>query len=115
MLGDAKSLYEVGSYKSSNNRAYYSIFHAIRAVLAIENIDFKKHSGIIQYFQKEFIKTGIFESKCSNIIMSASKIRNSSDYDDFFLASKDETKQQILNAEIFLKEINNYLIKLNIL
>ena len=34
-LEDAKLLYNNHSYLSANNRAYYSIFHAIRAVLAL--------------------------------------------------------------------------------
>ena len=29
-LQDAKILFNIKSYKSANNRAYYSIFHAIR-------------------------------------------------------------------------------------
>lgn len=109
LIDDAKQLYKSGSYKSSNNRAYYAIFHAMRAVLALEEVDFKKHSGVIQYFQREYIKTGIFEKAYSDIIISASEIRNSSDYDDFFLASKEETKEQIDNAELFCKAIEEYL------
>lgn len=109
LIDDAKQLYKSGSYKSSNNRAYYAIFHAMKAVLALEEVDFKKHSGVIQYFQREYIKTGIFEKAYSDIIISASEIRNASDYDDFFLASKEETKEQIDNAELFCKAIEEYL------
>ena len=109
LIDDAKQLYKSGSYKSSNNRAYYAIFHAMRAVLALGEVDFKKHSGVIQYFQREYIKTGIFEKAYSDIIISASEIRNASDYDDFFLASKEETKEQIDNAELFCKAIEEYL------
>lgn len=109
LIDDAKQLYKSGSYKSSNNKAYYAIFHAMRAVLALEEVDFKKHSGVIQYFQREYIKTGIFEKAYSDIIISASEIRNASDYDDFFLASKEETKEQIDNAELFCKAIEEYL------
>ncbi|MEE0745469.1 MAG: HEPN domain-containing protein [Anaerovoracaceae bacterium] len=109
LIDDAKQLYKSGSYKSSNNRAYYAIFHTMRAVLALEEVDFKKHSGVIQYFQREYIKTGIFEKAYSDIIISASEIRNASDYDDFFLASKEETKEQIDNAELFCKAIEEYL------
>ena len=109
LIDDAKQLYKSGSYKSSNNRAYYAIFHTMRAVLALEEVDFKKHSGVIQYFQREYIKTGIFEKAYSDIIISASEIRNASDYDDFFLASKEETKEQIDNADLFCKAIEEYL------
>ena len=37
---------EVGDYTSANNRAYYAIFYAIRAVLALEEIDFKRHKDL---------------------------------------------------------------------
>ena len=90
LIDDAKNLFEKGSWKSSNNRAYYSIFHALRAVLALEGIEFKKHSGNIQHFLKEYVKTGKFSVKSSEIILSASRIRNASDYDDFYIASKSE-------------------------
>lgn len=49
-LADAKLLYNNKSYLSANNRAYYSIFHAIRAVLALEPIDLKKHKDVTLIF-----------------------------------------------------------------
>ena len=91
MLSDAEELLKTESYRSSNNRAYYCIFHAIRSVLALDGVEFKRHSGNIQYFQKEYIKTGIFSEEDSDIILSASEIRNASDYDDFYMVSKDTT------------------------
>ena len=32
-----------------------------------------------------------------------------SDYDDFYIASKAESKQQVENAEYIVNKINNYL------
>ncbi len=46
----AEYLIEPGEYLSILNRAYYAIFHAVRAVFALEGIDRKKHSGVIAYF-----------------------------------------------------------------
>ena len=43
---------EAGRYRSANNRAYYSMFHAIRSLLALDGIDFKKHSQLLGYFNK---------------------------------------------------------------
>ena len=43
---------------SANNRAYYAIFYAIRAVLAIEEIDFKRHKDVLAYFNKEYVNKG---------------------------------------------------------
>lgn len=63
-LDAAKSLLESGNYKSAANRSYYAIFHAMRAVLAFDEVDMKHHSGIISEFRKRYIKTGVFETRC---------------------------------------------------
>ena len=40
-LEEAIALFDINKYKGANNRAYYSIFHAIKAILALEQVDFK--------------------------------------------------------------------------
>lgn len=93
---------QMNELKTANNRAYYSIFHAMRALLALDEVDFKKHSGVIAFFREHYIKTDIFSKECSDIISSSSLIRNKSDYDDFYVAVKSETIEQVENAKIFL-------------
>ena len=109
-MNTAKSiiLYEK-DYKSAANRSYYAIFHAMRSVLALDGIDNKKHSGIIAEFRRLYIKTGIFNPTLSEIIAMLFKIRNDSDYDDYYIVDKDKVEEQIKNAELFLSEIKNYL------
>ena len=98
-LRSAKKLFENDDYASANNRAYYAIFHAIRAVLALDQFDSKKHSGVISEFRLRYIKTGVFSKDLSDMVGSAFEIRNDSDYEDMFIASKAETEEQIRNAE----------------
>ena len=108
-LKSAKLLLDCEDYKGAANRAYYAIYHAVRSVIALDGIEFVKHSGNMSYFRKEYIKTGIFDVRLSDILSSAFNIRNSSDYNDFYFVSKEETKQQILNAEWTLDVISKYL------
>lgn len=96
-------------YKASINRSYYSIFHAMRAVTILEGYDSSKHSGIIAFFNQTYIKTGVFDKNISKVIASASKLREKSDYVDFYIASKQESQEQIEKAEDFLKVIEEYL------
>ena len=42
-LDTANLTFEAGQYRAANNRAYYSIFHTICAVLAKEGVAFKRH------------------------------------------------------------------------
>ena len=104
-------LYNEGKYLDAVNRAYYSIFSSIRSVLALEAIDFKKHSGIISYFRQKYIKTEIFSKELSDVIGAAFLLRNQSDYEDFFIVSNEESKNQCDNAFRFYKEVSDYLIK----
>jgi uncharacterized protein (UPF0332 family) len=97
-------------YLDANNRAYYSIFHAIRAVLALDGVDFKKHSGVISYFREKYIKTGLFDEKFSDIVGKASVIRAKSDYEDFYIATKDEAQEQAGNAKMFYEAVADYIL-----
>ena len=54
-LDSAVRDFEADSYMPATNRSYYCIFHAMRAVLAIDGFDSKKHSGIISAFQQKYI------------------------------------------------------------
>ncbi|GFI03788.1 hypothetical protein IMSAGC005_02630 [Lachnospiraceae bacterium] len=111
-LESAKLLLDAGKYRDSIGRSYYSIFTVVRAVLANDKVDFSKHAGVIAYFQKEYIKTGKFDVKYSRYLQTAFQIRNSCDYDDFFIASKQDAKEQYSRAAEFYTEVNNYLSNL---
>ena len=108
-LNDAKLMYDNERYKNALNRAYYSIFHAIRAVNALDGYDSSKHSGVISYFNQNYVKENIFPKELSKIIRLASENREKADYLDFFIASKNEAEKQIHRAEEFIEYIRAYL------
>lgn len=108
-LKDAEILINTESFKSSANRSYYAVFHAMRAVLVFDEFDSKKHSGIIAEFRKRYIKTGIFSTEISKIIDMQFSTRTHSDYDDFYVISKSEAYNQFLEAQKMLDEIEEYL------
>lgn len=97
------------SYKDSIGRSYYAMFTAVRALLAMVGQDFSKHSGVIAYFQKEFVKTGEFDKKYSKYISQAFQIRNNTDYADFFIVSAQDAREQYENAAEFLTVIEDYI------
>jgi uncharacterized protein (UPF0332 family) len=81
----------------------------MRAVLATDCFDSKKHSGIIATFRQKYIKTGIFPSEFSDVIRKAFENRGNSDYDDFFVISKEETSEQVESAATFLTAVETYI------
>ena len=102
-LKSAENNLESELYKDALNRSYYCIFHCIRAVLALNSFDSKKHSGIISEFHKSFIKTGKFDRRFSSVIRQSFQVRNRSDYEDFYVVAKEDVVQQISNAIEFMK------------
>jgi uncharacterized protein (UPF0332 family) len=99
----------VNDFEDAANRSYYCIFHAMRAVLALDRLDFKKHSGVISKFLEKYIKTGIFPVKYSDAIKNAFEIRNDTDYEDFYTVSKSDVATQVENAREFLTAVKEYI------
>ena len=98
-----------GRYRISISNSYYAIFNAVRALLAEVPIDFKKHSAVISYFRREYVKTGLFDVKFSDYIGAAFTARQYSDYEDFFIASQEEAETQYQHAVEFVEAVRKYL------
>ena len=99
---------KLGDYKTVANRSYYSVFYAMRAVLALDGFDSKKHSGIISEFRKRYIKTGIFPERLSDIIGELFSVRSGSDYDDFYVINKEKACLQYENATVFVNAVAEF-------
>ena len=115
-LETAKMILNEGKdFTSANKRAYYDIFYAIRAVLAIEETDFKRHKDVLAYFNKEYVNKEIFPKMIGRKISQAQRIREDSDYDDDYEPSLEKTEQQINTAgelvDLVEKYIDNYYNK----
>ncbi len=109
MLVAAEKNLKIGQYKTSLNRSYYAIFHSMRAANIIKGFDSSKHSGVIGFFNREYLKEEIMDRQLSVIIKTSSFLREKSDYDDFFIASKKDAQVQIENAQVFLNAVEKYL------
>lgn len=110
-LDSANILFNAEKYKAANNRAYYAVFHAIDAVLALEPVAYKKHKDVIAHFNKNYVNTGVFSNDMGRNISKLEIIRHKSDYDDFYLASKTDTEHQIEMSKNIIDEIKQYLDK----
>jgi len=107
LLTQAELLLMNHQYDGSINRSYYAIFNAIRSLLALFRLDNRKHSGVISYFDRYFVKTGIFDRQFSKIVHTAFDVRQDYDYEDFYLPSEVDAKEQFENAKQFVSEIDH--------
>ena len=98
-----------GKFRASVNRSYYAVFHALRAITALDHFDSGKHSGIIAFFNQHYVKTGIFDKEISKMIDSCYRLREKTDYDDFFLVAKDDAVQQLDKAGMIVDAVDLYI------
>ncbi len=108
-LDTADLIFKNNKFSQSINRSYYAMFHSVRALLALDKFDSKKHTGVISFFNQHYIKTGKIETEFSNMLTAAFKIRNKSDYNDFFIAVREDAQIQLENAKKFLERIEKFL------
>lgn len=110
---EAKELVKMDSYKSANNRAFYAIEKCIKALLATRQMDVETHNGAVSQFNLLFIHredTGFTKIDYQKIT-KADRIRNASDYDDFYIVNKEETKELLEFVKDFLKRTEEYINK----
>lgn len=109
-LDTARENLENGKYRASVNRSYYAVFHALRAVTALDHFDSGKHSGIIAFFNQHYVKTGIFDKSISKMVDSCYRMREKADYDDFYLVAKEDAVLQLAKARRIICSVEAYLI-----
>ena len=108
-LEESEILFKMNKFKGASNRAYYAIFHAIKAILALEQKDFKKHSSVIAYFNKEYINKQVFSKELGKDITNIRLYREKSDYVDFYIITKEDCEIQINKAKNIISSIEEYL------
>ncbi|MCI8465054.1 MAG: HEPN domain-containing protein [Lachnospiraceae bacterium] len=109
MLNASGENLKIHQYRTSLNRSYYAVFHGMRAVNVLEGFDSSKHSGVIAYFNRSFLKEGKLNRDLYQIIKAISYLREKSDYDDFYIAGKQEAEEQLKSVRFFVASVEEYL------
>ena len=72
---------ELGFPRAATSRAYYAAFYAASAILALEGLEFKKHSAVISTIGRDYIgKKGISKEHHQRLRLLFRE-RGKSDYD----------------------------------
>ena len=109
-LQSANILLKENEYRGANNRAYYAIYHAISAVHALDGKSYKRHKETLANFNKDYVKTEIFPKTFGRRIAWAEEIRHASDYDDFYIATKEKAEEQIMTAKELIEQTEIYCL-----
>ncbi|MGI5946899.1 MAG: HEPN domain-containing protein [Lachnospiraceae bacterium] len=79
--------------------------------MSAEGVAFKRHKDTLAYFNKNYVASEIFPRTMGRLIVQAEEIRHASDYDPFYIASKDGTQKQIETAKNLLDYAKRYIMK----
>lgn len=109
-LDTAKLCIEYRRYKDAVNRCYYAAFYAVKAVLALEEVDFKRHKDVTAYFNQNYVATDVFEREIGKLLGRLKRKREVSDYDDFYMVSQEEALEQYQAAKQIVESAQKFLI-----
>ena len=90
------------------NRAYYTVFYCMIALLNTKELYAKTHSGTHAKFSEHFIKTGEFSITVSDDVALLYKNRQQADYDFETDLAAENAKTLIFKASQFLQLTKDY-------
>ncbi|MBI4690062.1 MAG: HEPN domain-containing protein [Nitrospirae bacterium] len=99
----AEALFNIEQYFGSVNRAYYAIFYAALGILLTKGLGSSKHSGVLSYFDREFVKTNEVDKKWSKVFHDAFELRSMGDYAKLIGVTK-------LQAETLIKDAKGFVL-----
>ena len=106
-LASARLLLDAGDTDGACNRAYYAMFDAARAALAVaddEGMIAKTHSGLISAFSLRFVKTAEIPVELGKALNAVSELRQAGDYTGLTMP-KDKAAWAVTRAEAFVAAI----------
>ncbi|MDE6227882.1 MAG: HEPN domain-containing protein [Muribaculaceae bacterium] len=100
---------ELGYWDLVANRIYYSVFHAINAMLLIDGIKTSTHKGVSVLFGKYYILQGIFSRQDGMLYGKLQSMREKADYQNVFHLEEEAGIQLIKEAEAMRQRIVNHI------
>ena len=95
-LDEAKYLFDGDkSPRSVINRAYYSMFYSILALLIFEPYSSSKHSGVLSYFNRHYIKNGRISKDIGRAVNKAFDLRQRGDYREQVIYTREQVEPLI--------------------
>jgi uncharacterized protein (UPF0332 family) len=105
----AKELAVKAYYDFVASRAYYAAFYAATALLLSEGLAFSKHSGVIAFIHKDFVKTGKLDRRHGENLNWLFELRGIGDYGTTLHVSRHDAEKAIEVADRFLRAIEKLI------
>ena len=107
----AEKIFELGDHRSALNRVYYAMFYAVSALALRKGFQTAKHAQLLGWFNKTFVKPGIFEPAVSRILRKAFDRRLDADYEFDPLPDAADFPLMLADMKTFIAQIEAHLQK----
>jgi hypothetical protein len=97
------------SSRSIINRAYYAMFYAVLALLVNEPYASSKHTGVLAFFNKNFIKSGLLPEALGRSLNKAFELRQRGDYREYIELTHEQVAPFIGEARNFIVAVRVHL------
>lgn len=94
------------------NRLYYSVYYVSSALLLSKGISVKTHEGVNVMIHREFVKTGIIDSKDGELLSRLQAMRHSGDYDDLFDWKEEDVQPLFAQTRSYMDHVKGLLAKI---
>ncbi len=112
VLKDAHVLYDIERTPISIiNRAYYSMFYAVLALMISIDKNTAKHQGVISFFDEYFIKQKVFPREMSKLIHDAFESRQEGDYRESAKIDRETAGEILQSADTFFEMVEKQLLE----
>ena len=98
-----------GLHRSAVNRAYYSMFYGVLALLAPRQAETSKHSAAISQFDQLYVKPALLPRTFSRWLHDAFLNRQAADYGSELKLSREDTDALLAHARDFLAGVRQHL------
>lgn len=108
-LEDAQINLDNNRLTNAQNRIYYSLFYSVMALGYSKDFITSKHSELRGWFNKEFVKTGIFPKEIAKTYNNSFESRMKSDYTIVYQPEETELKKLLFESRKFIQIIKTYI------
>lgn len=104
-LRAADELLGAGLERIALTRAYFAVFHALRACLYDDGHEPRSHAGVLHLFNLHFVKVGRYPPETSRLTARLQKFREEADYTASFVVDVAGATEEIAAARGLVERV----------
>lgn len=108
-LVDANTLLGKGSFDSAVSMSYFAAFHYARALILMEGLEAKSHSGVVHLVNQHFVLCGRLSPEAAQILGQLQTGREHAEYDVAAVFTEAIATKALERARRFVEQASQIL------